>query len=47
MPRSGWTLYGLTESLRAQDQSTGAEVVQEQQEESWSRADVPLSSSVF
>lgn len=44
-PKSGWTLFGLAASLRAQGKD--ATMVEEQLEESWSRADVKLEGSVF
>ncbi len=46
-PRSGWTLYGLAASLRAQGMATEANVVDTQFKEAWKMADVELNSSVF
>ncbi len=46
-PRSGWTLFGLAQSLRAQGKTAQAEVVDQQARESWARADTALSASVF
>ena len=46
-PKSGWTLYGLAESLDAQGKTAQAEVVREQYAEAWSRADAPLEASVY
>lgn len=46
-PGSGWTLFGLAESLRLQGKDGEAEAVSEEFEESWSRADVTLRASIF
>jgi len=46
-PKSGWTLFGLAESLRAQGKTAEAEVVEAQFQETWAQADASLSGSVF
>ena len=38
-PHNGWALYGLAESLRAQDKLGEAEAVEQQFEEAWQHAD--------
>jgi tetratricopeptide (TPR) repeat protein len=39
-PRSGWSLFGLAMSLRAQGQQTAAASVEREFEQAWPRADV-------
>jgi hypothetical protein len=39
-PRNGWSLFGLEQSLRAQNKTQQADDVRRQFEESWARADV-------
>lgn len=46
-PRTGWSLYGLAEALRAQGQTAEADLVQKGFEEAWANADVQLASSRF
>ncbi len=44
-PRNGWSMYGLIQSLEAQDKAGEAARVREQFEQVWARADVALTSS--
>ena len=44
-PKSGWTLFGLAQSLEAQGKDASG--VETRFDESWSRADVELTGSVF
>jgi len=44
---NGWTLFGLTQSLRAQGKSAAARNVEVQFERAWKNADVTLKASVF
>jgi len=46
-PDNGWSLYGLSRSLRAQGRKKDAEAVAEQFKKSWSKADVELTASRF
>jgi tetratricopeptide (TPR) repeat protein len=46
-PNNGWSLFGLAQSLRAQDKADAADAVQNQFEQAWIRADVKLTSSRF
>lgn len=46
-PRNGWSLYGLAQSLRAQDRTADAERVEGAFTTAWQRADVPLEAPVF
>lgn len=46
-PDCGWQLFGLRESLRAQDKRDEAEQVSKQFKKAWSRADVDLSLDWF
>ncbi|MEW6269476.1 MAG: hypothetical protein AB1689_09295, partial [Thermodesulfobacteriota bacterium] len=46
-PANGWSLYGLAQSLRAQDRMDEADEVQKQLVAAWKRADVQLASSRF
>ena len=39
-PRNGWGLFGLEQSLRAQDKSDSANLVRREFDEAWKRADV-------
>lgn len=44
-PQNGWSLFGLLQSLRAQDKNS--EVVEQQFSEVWGQADVSLTGSRF
>ncbi len=46
-PNNGWSLFGLTKSLEAQDKTTEAAKVQQQFEAAWQYADVTLTTSKF
>ena len=46
-PENGWSLFGLAESLRAQDETAAAEDVQARFEEAWQHADITLNASRF
>jgi hypothetical protein len=46
-PGNGWSLFGLTQSLRAQGNTTGAAGMEEAFKKAWARADVQLSASRF
>jgi len=46
-PENGWSLYGLTQSLRAQGKTEEAEATEQRFEEAWRQADVSLTSSRF
>jgi tetratricopeptide (TPR) repeat protein len=46
-PASGWSLYGLAQSLRAQDRPAEASVIELRFQRAWSRADVTLKASRF
>ncbi len=46
-PRNGWSLFGLTESLKAQNKTAEAEAAQQQFETAWAMADVTLSVGSF
>lgn len=46
-PNNGWSLFGLSQALRAQGQTQAADEVQRQFEQTWIRADVKLTSSRF
>jgi tetratricopeptide (TPR) repeat protein len=43
----GWTLFGLSQSLRAQGKSAEARKVEENFQRAWKNADVTLKASVF
>ena len=47
IPRNGWGLFGLEQSLRAQGRSDGADAVARQLEEIWDRADTRLTLAWF
>ena len=47
LPRNGWGLFGLEQSLRAQKKDELAEVVHRQLAESWKRADFKLDLAAF
>ncbi len=42
---NGWSLFGLTKSLRAQDKETAAEAVEARFHKAWSKADIILTAS--
>ena len=44
---NGWSLFGLMESLRAQDKVEQAAMVKKRLKKAWNRADVKLTSSRF
>jgi len=44
-PENGWSLFGLMQSLRAQDRNDEADAIGKRFEKAWSRADVKLTSS--
>ncbi len=46
-PNNGWGLFGLTQSLRAQEKSSEAETVEQQFTTAWTHADVTLAASRF
>jgi tetratricopeptide (TPR) repeat protein len=46
-PGTGWSLFGLAESLRAQGKGAEAELARRGHEIAWARADVELRSSRF
>jgi tetratricopeptide (TPR) repeat protein len=47
LPRNGWGLFGLEQSLRAQGKSHSADLVHRQLDEAWKRADVKLELAAF
>ena len=46
-PHNGWSLYGLTQSLRAQKKARDAAAVEKRFRKAWARADVKLTASRF
>jgi tetratricopeptide (TPR) repeat protein len=46
-PDNGWAFFGLTQSLRAQQKSSEAEIVEQQFKTAWTYADVALAASRF
>ncbi len=46
-PHNGWSLFGLTEALRAQQRDEEANEAQQRYQEAWKSADVTLEASVF
>jgi len=46
-PRNGYSLFGLEQALRRQDNRIGAELVRGELEEAWKQADVKLDLSWF
>jgi tetratricopeptide (TPR) repeat protein len=46
-PKNGWSLYGLAQSLRAQGAMAKAQLVEDEFQKTWTRADVTLSASRF
>jgi hypothetical protein len=47
VPNNGWSLYGLAQSLRAQDKGADATTVDAEFRKVWANADVQLSASRF
>jgi len=47
LPRNGWSLYGLSRSLRAQERDSEADWAERGFETAWARADVELRASRF
>jgi hypothetical protein len=43
-PENGWSLYGLTQSLRAQNKTEAAAKIEARFEKAWKTADVKLAS---
>lgn len=46
-PHNGWSLFGLAETLRAQERDEEANDAQQRFQEAWKSADVTLEASVF
>jgi tetratricopeptide (TPR) repeat protein len=46
-PENGWSLFGLSQALAAQDRKDEAAVVDERFRKAWAKADVKLQASVF
>ncbi len=46
-PENGWSLFGLAQSLRAQDKMEEARAVEDRFRQAWTRADVTLAESRF
>jgi tetratricopeptide (TPR) repeat protein len=46
-PNNGWSLFGLSQSLRAQGKTETADEVQRQFEQAWIRADAKITSSRY
>lgn len=46
-PENGWSLYGLTQALRAQKQEKEAAAVEKRFQKAWANADVTLQSSRY
>ena len=46
-PRNGWALFGLTQSLRAQNKALDAERAEQQFKVAWAYADITLTASRF
>jgi tetratricopeptide (TPR) repeat protein len=44
-PRSGRSLFGLSESMRAQGKTAAAEIIKREYETAWKHADAPLKLS--
>jgi len=47
LPRNGWGLFGLEQSLRAQGKNQSADLVCRQLDEAWKRADAKLELAAF
>lgn len=46
-PENGWSLFGLTQSLRAQGKQEEADGIEKRFQRAWAKADVKLSASRF
>jgi tetratricopeptide (TPR) repeat protein len=46
-PHNGWSLFGLTQSLRAQGKTEQAATVEQRFQKAWAQADVKLTASRF
>jgi tetratricopeptide (TPR) repeat protein len=46
-PENGWSLYGLTQSLRAQKKNEGATETEQRFRKAWAKADIQLTASRF
>jgi len=46
-PRNGWSLFGLAQSLRAQQKAADADRTEAEFREAWARADVKLTASAM
>ena len=46
-PQSGWSLFGLEQSLRAQEKTAEAEIANRAFQEVWGEADVTLTTARF
>ena len=46
-PENGWSLYGLTQSLRAQKKKEEAAAANQRFRKAWAQADVKLTASRF
>ncbi|MDR4479408.1 MAG: hypothetical protein R3B37_06615 [Nitrospira sp.] len=46
-PHNGWALFGLRQSLKAQQQAQAAEAMEERFKQAWARADVELPASRY
>jgi tetratricopeptide (TPR) repeat protein len=46
-PANGWSLFGLAQSLRAQDRDAEASIIDLRFQRAWARADVALKASRF
>lgn len=46
-PNNGWSLFGLVQSLQAQNKTQEAEIQQQSFQSAWQYADVQLSTSSF
>jgi len=46
-PENGWSLFGLSQSLRKQEKKAEAAAVRARFDKTWQHADVKLSSSCF
>jgi len=46
-PLNGWSLFGLAQSLRAQDRAAEASIIELRFQRAWARADVTLKASRF
>jgi tetratricopeptide (TPR) repeat protein len=47
IPRNGWALFGLVQSLRAQKKHAQAERAEKEFKEAWKNADITLTASAF